>query len=127
MMLVIFLFRAIKEKSLGKDIEFSGLNCLSFVVGGSNAVVMLRGNSVEEANEWVRFFAELFKFAKQSYHTEQKYIPSMETLNKPDILFEEEFLAEAETGDILLFKLSENRFLSDWLLGLDRLKPRCRG
>lgn len=55
--------------------------------------------------EWVDFLKEFFKYAKEHCYKNGKYFRHQrKTIVKSDMFTEEDFLQEADTGDLLLFK-----------------------
>lgn len=77
----------------------------SIKVEGIHKKIKLKADTLREAIEWVDFFKEMFAYAKTHGYQNDKYLNQEKTkLYKGDNMTEEDFLKEADTGDLLLFK-----------------------
>jgi hypothetical protein len=104
--------QTLKTKSHVRCINLQAVECeihehkgqmFSIGIEGIKSKLKLKAASVQEANEWVIFFKELFQFMKDNHLEASKYfIQSRKKILKSDVMTEEEFLKECQNGDILL-------------------------
>lgn len=84
-------------------IEHKGTQ-ITIKIEGVKSRLKLKANNVTEAKEWNDFFCELFKFVRENRReVDQFFIERTNTILKSDTITEKEFLAQCQSGDILLF------------------------
>jgi len=80
-------------------------NTFTIKIEGIDNNLKLRCETFQETMEWVDFLKEFFRYAKEHCYKNGKYFRQQrKTLVKSDMFTEEDFLKEADTGDLLFFK-----------------------
>jgi hypothetical protein len=95
------------QVSLSKFINFQDVKdkIFSIKMDGIKQPLKLKAETVKEAKDWVAFFNNLFEGIDHNNHENSKFIVEhRDKIVKGDLILEEEFMKEANTGDILLFR-----------------------